>query len=95
MNNLYRGNASIREIHVNVVNPLFGEVRSLVCFIIEPHHSADFEFLEDWDVVVGGIGAILDEGRGTLYLSTVLSEGELNAMNLFGMIQFRSPFSIF
>ena len=95
MDYVQRGDTAIRKIEFLVVDLLLGEVSSIVCLIIESHHSAHLQFLENRHVVVRRKGAVLHVEGLTLYLSTGLSEGELKAMNLLGMIQLRSPFSIF
>jgi hypothetical protein len=95
MDYIQGGDAAIREVEIHMIDLLLGEVGSIVCLIVEPHHSADLQFLKDRHVVIWRKGAILHLEGLTLYLSTGLSEGELKAMNLLGMIQLRSPFSIF
>lgn len=89
------GNAAIGKVEFDVVDSLLDEVGRLVGLVVETHHCTDLQFFEDGDVVVGSKGAVLRGVGGTLYLSTGLSEGELKATNLLGMIQLRSPFSIF
>lgn len=78
-----------------MVDALLGEVSSLVCLIVQPDNAPNLQLLEDGHIIIGREGAVLHRLESTLYLSTGLSEGELKAMNLLGMIQFRSPFSIF
>jgi hypothetical protein len=78
-----------------VVDSFFAEFRSIISLIIESYNGAHFKLLKDGHIVVGSKCAILHYSYITLYLSTGFSEGELKAMNLLGMIQFRSPFSIF
>lgn len=86
---------AIREVQFYMVDSLLGEVRSLVSLVVQSYNASNLEFLEDRHIVIGREGAILHNIHFTLYLSTGLSEGELKAMNLLGMIQFKSPFSIF
>ena len=95
MDDLKRGNAAIGEVQLDVFYILLSEVSSIVGLVIESNDCCNFQFFKNGDVVVGCEGAVLRVGQGTLYLSTGLSEGELNATNLLGMIQLRSPFSIF
>ena len=78
-----------------MVDSLLGEVRCFVGFVVEADNSGDFELLKDGDIVVGCEDSVLGKEEITLYLSIGLSDGELNAMNLLGIIQLRSPFSIF
>jgi len=95
VDDLKRGNAAIGEVQLDVFYILLSEVSSIVGLVIESNDCCNFQFFKNGDVVVGCEGAVLRVGQGTLYLSTGLSEGELNATNLLGMIQLRSPFSIF
>ncbi len=78
-----------------MVDSFFYEFRSIIGFVIESYNAPHFKLLKDGYIVIGSKCAILYYCYITLYLSTGFSEGELKAMNLFGMIQFRSPFSIF
>lgn len=87
--------AAVREIEFDMVDALLGEVSSLVCLVVQPDNAPNLQLFEDGHIIIGREGAVLHGRNGTLYLSTGLSEGELKAMNLLGMIQFRSPFSIF
>lgn len=95
MHDFYGGNAAIRKVEFDMVDSLLGEVSCLVGLIIQPYNASHLQFLEDRHVIIRREGAILHHKDSTLYLSTGLSEGELKAMNLLGMIQFKSPFSIF
>ena len=78
-----------------MLNTIFYEILRVVGLIVESDYSGDSQFLEDGDVVMGCEGTILHIDRLTPYLSVALSKGELKATNLFGRIQFKSPFYIF
>lgn len=88
-------NTAVGKVEFNVIDALLSEVSRLVGLVVQPYNASNLQFFEDRDVIIRREGAILHHKDNTLYLSTGLSEGELNAMNLFGMIQFKSPFSIF
>lgn len=92
---LHGGDAAVGEVQLVMRNAIFDEIAGLVGLVIQPHHGPHAQLLKDGRVVIGGEGPILDRVRKTPYLSMVLSEGELKATNLWGTIQFRSPFSIF
>jgi hypothetical protein len=95
VNNLYGGNAAIREIELVMLDSFLGKISSLVGLVIKANHASYPQLLKDGHVIVRGKDAILGKSGDTSYLSLGLSEGELKATNLFGMIQFKSPFSIF
>ena len=95
MDNFQRRHTSISKVELLMFNTIFCEILRVVGLIVESDHSGDSQFLKDGDVVMGCEGAILHTDRLTPYLSVVFSEGELKAMNLFGRIQFKSPFYIF
>lgn len=86
---------TIWEIQFDMVDSFLSEVRGFISLVVQPYNASNLEFLEYWHIVIWSEGAILHSNLITLYLSTGLSDGELNAMNLLGMIQFKSPFSIF
>jgi len=41
--------------------PSFLEILTIIGFIIQAYNSGDTEFFEDWDVIVGCKGSILDK----------------------------------
>jgi len=85
-------NTAIGKIQLLMVDALFNEIGSFISFIIEPDNGGNSQFFEDRNIVIGRITAVLRYSSITPYLSVLLSEGELKATNLLGMIQFKSPF---
>jgi hypothetical protein len=71
------------------------EVNRVIGLIIEPNNYFNPKFLEDWNIVGRCEYSILNIINFTPYLSCGFYEGLLKAINLRGMIQFKSPFSTF
>jgi hypothetical protein len=89
---LHGRDAAVSEIELMMVDALLYEVAGIIGLVIKSHHSGNPQFFKNRDIVIRRESSILPINRVTPYLSTVLSEGELNATNLLGMIQFKSPF---
>ena len=95
MHDIQGRNTTIGEVEFLMFDSIFYKVICVISFVIETDYSRHSKFLEDRDVICGCEGSILSNVGCTPYLSVVLSDGELKAINLLGKIQLRSPFSIF
>lgn len=75
-----------------MMNVIFDEILIVIGFIIQPHYWSNAKLAKNGNIVMRSKGSILNCIAYTPYLSIGFYEGELKAINFFGMIQFRSPF---
>ena len=84
---------SVCKNKIMVLDSLLGKSICIIRFIVQPDDHFNTQFLENRHVIKWCKYSILwIIKKGTPYLSTLVSYGELNATNLLGMIQFKSPF---
>lgn len=95
MHNLQRRYAPIRKVQLLMIDIIILKMNGVICLIIQPYNYFNSQLLEYWNIVSGCEYSILDNAKFTPYLSCGFYEGLLKAMNLRGIIQFKSPFSTF